>query len=483
MTSSALRPHTARRPARRSPRSAACLAASLAVGLTACQSANERLLAVQNPDIIAPANVQSTDGALGLANGVIATFRNITGAQAVIPGSGSTGVESSWMFGGLLADEWSTSSTFIQNDETDQRRIQLFNSSVTEQLRNLYRTRARANDATAALQKYSPASRAVIGEMYLARGYAELQLASDFCNGIPISANTAANPPEPGTPRSTQEVFGLAAASLDTAIAITGAGTDAQNVLINRAARVARGRAALALDDFANAAGYVAAVPTAFAYQHTFSLTGSTNALWGQGLSSRRYSVGDSVEGNARNILVRNAIPFASSRDPRLGTVTIPTSGAVNGQDGLTYARTTTLWAQLTPVDVANGVDARMIEAEAALRGGNAAQWLAIHNALRAAPPKLGEVQPARLAALADPGSDAARVSLHFREKAFWTFGRGQRLGDLRRLIRQYGRTQDQVFPVGVHYKGGMYGPDVNLPVTTDERNNPNFTGCTDRNP
>jgi hypothetical protein len=72
-------------------------------------------------------------------------------------------------------------------------------------------------------------------------------------------------------------------------------------------------------------------------------------------------------------------------------------------------------------------------------------------------------------------------VSLHFREKAFWTFGRGQRLGDLRRLVRQYGRPQDQVFPVGVHYKGGSYGSDVNLPVVTDEGNNPNFDGCTNR--
>ena len=40
-------------------------------------------------------------------------------------------------------------------------------------------------------------------------------------------------------------------------------------------------------------------------------------------------------------------------------------------------------------------------------------------------------------------------MTLFFREKAFWTFGRGQRLGDERRLVRQYGRTQDQVFPVG----------------------------------
>jgi hypothetical protein len=110
-------------------------------------------------------------------------------------------------------------------------------------------------------------------------------------------------------------------------------------------------------------------------------------------------------------------------------------------------------------------------------------QWLGIHNALRATPPRLGEIQPTALAPLADPGLEAARVNAHFREKAFWTFSRGQRLGDMRRLIRQYGRTELTVFPQGVHYKGGNYGKDVNLPVVTDERNNALFNGCTDRNP
>jgi len=449
------------------------LALPLVLLVAACSSAKDQLLGVENPNAITPGNLQSADGAVALANGVIASFRNITGAA-------TTGTESSWMFGGLLADEWSTSSTFIQNDETDQRRIQLFNSSITEQLRNLYRVRTRANDAIAALRQYSPASTALLAEMYLARGYAELQLASDFCNGIPIASKTGGLPPENGTPKTDAEVFRLAASSLDSAIA-TATGSDAQSVLINRASRVARARVALGLADFAGAATFVAGLPTNFAYQHTFSLTTSTNTLWGQGLSSRRYSVGDSVEGNARNIPVKNALPFASAKDPRVPT-TIPTSGAINGQDGQTYARTTTLWGQLTPVDVATGLDARLIEAEVATRGGNFTQALTILNALRAAPPKLGDVQPAAMPALTDPGSDSARVSLVFREKAFWTFGRGQRLGDLRRLIRQYGRTQDQVFPVGVHYKGGSYGTDVNLPVVTDEKNNPNFTGCIDRN-
>ncbi len=39
----------------------------------------------------------------------------------------------------------------------------------------------------------------------------------------------------------------------------------------------------------------------------------------------------------------------------------------------------------------------------------------------------------------------------------------------------------DNVFPTGSFFKGGTYGLDVNLPVTTNEYQNPNFHGCLDR--
>ena len=70
-----------------------------------------------------------------------------------------------------------------------------------------------------------------------------------------------------------------------------------------------------------------------------------------------------------------------------------------------------------------------------------------------------------------------------FRERAFTLFGRGTRVGDMRRLIRQYNRTEDNVFPTGKFHKAGgaSYGTDVNLPVTDNERQNPNFAGCLDR--
>lgn len=444
---------------------AAAGVATLGFALAACSSVTDSLLEAEIPDIIPSALTQNAEGALGLANGALATFRSIT-----------AGEESTWLFGGLMADEWSTSSTFPQNDETDQRHVLENNSQVTGMLYRLYRTRTRAGEAITALNKYSPAKRALIAEMYFAKGFAEMQLAQDFCNGIPLSSvvNGVA---QDGAPETGTQVLTRAVASYDSALAFAN-GTDTVSIRIARATRVGKARALMGLERYADAAAVVAGIPTSFSYIHTFSLTTGTNTIWGQGFSAARYVVGDSLEGNSRNIYVKNALPFVSANDPRLPVSVL--SG--NGQDGQTRIRRTPLYGQLTPVEVVNGIDARMVEAEAALAANDSVRFLAIHNALRAAPPKLGDVQPAAMAPLADPGTPAARLSLHFREKAFWTFSRGQRLSDMRRLVRQYKRAASDVFPVGIHYKGGNYGTDVNFPVVTDERNNSKFTGCIDRN-
>ncbi|MDX1577459.1 MAG: hypothetical protein R3266_03200, partial [Gemmatimonadota bacterium] len=97
------------------------------------------------------------------------------------------------------------------------------------------------------------------------------------------------------------------------------------------------------------------------------------------------------------------------------------------------------------------------------------------HSALRT-PQGLGAVDT-------DALTFEERVDLHFEERAYWLWLTGHRLGDLRRLVRQYGRAEDDVFPTGAYFKvqAGDYGDDVNLPVPFDEENNPNFQACLDR--
>lgn len=449
---------------------ACLLAAALAIGPTACD-VKETLLEATDPDIINPDDVKNIEGAIALYNGALERFRLIAASSSQV---------STWMFGGLLADEWSTTSTFVQNDETDQRSIQLNNSIVTTQFRNLNRVRTSANQAIAALTQYRPNPSSAIAEMYFARGFAELQMGQDFCNGIPLSDGSGETI-EFDDPRPVASVFQAALASFDSALA-RSTGQDAMSVLVNRAARVARARTLLNLNRPADALPGVAGIPTTFAYQHTFSLTTSDNLIWSQNPSNGRFGVADSLEGNGRDILVRNAIPFGSANDPRVPVVDTRRAG----QDGQTFLRTTSLYDRLTPMDVVNGIDARLVEAEAALRANDVTGWLAILNGMRTGANRVTSVGAVTLSAtalpaLSDPGTTEARVKLHFRERAFWTFSRGQRLGDLRRMVRQYQFEPDAVFPEGIHYKGGSYGGDVNLPVPADEQNNPKFEGCLDR--
>jgi starch-binding outer membrane protein, SusD/RagB family len=83
---------------------------------------------------------------------------------------------------------------------------------------------------------------------------------------------------------------------------------------------------------------------------------------------------------------------------------------------------------------------------------------------------------------LPSPANREAAIDQLFSERAFWLYATGHRLGDLRRLIKVYGRDAESVFPTGDYHKGGNYGPDVNLPIPIEEQNNPNGGACLDRN-
>jgi hypothetical protein len=466
------------------------MAVGFAASLTACDTVKTNLLEAVNPSIINPSSVQSAAGATAVRNGALSRLRNATADG-----------ESTWLFGGLLVDEWATSSTFVQNDETDQRQIQLNNGTVNGELRELYRVRTSANQAIDLLKTYKPSPSADIGEMYFARGFAELQLASDFCNGIPLS-DGAGEVATFGVPLPVKDVFAVAIASFDTAMTLSLA-TDASSVSINRAARIGKARALLgiSLSNAADAAALVTGIPTNFRYDVTASLSGGTNTLWDQPASQNRYTISDSIQGNGRSILVKNAIPFFSANDRRVPAhYKIGSNGrdTIKSQDGGTFViQVDSLWGQTSAVALTSGIDARLIEAEAALKAGNAASMMTFLNGLRAAPQQLTAASPTAtgqhpgwttpvLSALTDPGTADARVNLLFRESAFWTFGRGHRLGDLRRLIRDYGRAADGSnaggYPIGQHYKGGSFATDLNLPVTTSEQiGNPNFSACLDR--
>ena len=82
-------------------------------------AAKEELLDAQNPSVIDPASVNSPAGAEAVRVGAFGR-RQITRAGLA---------RAMWLYGGLLTDEWKSSDTFSQRNETDQRTVQTNNAN------------------------------------------------------------------------------------------------------------------------------------------------------------------------------------------------------------------------------------------------------------------------------------------------------------------------------------------------------------------
>lgn len=431
------------------------LALGSALTLAGCNS----LLLANDPDIIIDAN--STSGAIALKNGIVDRFNAFT--------AGTQGADGVFMYGGLLADEWRSGDTFEQRNTADARLVVVSNSFLATPFRTMQRVRTEGQRAIDALRTFAPIPASNIALMFNLRAFSENQMGETYCNGIPFS-NPTATGIDFGLPVTVDSVFKRAITSADSALANNG-GTDAARM--TNLALMIKARAQLNRGLFATAATTVAAVPTNFVFSATYSINSRDNQNWALNTSSRRYILPDAEGGNG--------MPWRSANDPR-----IPYNPAQQvAFDGSSAHFNQTIWTRSDPVIVASGIEARLIEAEAAIATGGAGVGVYLAKLNEARATKAG------LLPLADPGTPAARVDLLFRERAFWMFGTGHRLGDLRRLIRQYARGAETVFPTGGWFKGGNYGTDVNYPISIDELNNPSIpqnatttsqSTCIDRN-
>ena len=460
----------------RSARFALSAVAALALaGAAACTSTSD-ILDVTDPDIINPGDVQSAAGANAVRLGALARFNAST-----------SGAESLFMLGGLFADEWINGDSFIARQEIDQRVVTPENNFLLDATRTLHRARVAAGQAIDLLREFNPSAPGwQVAEMYFVQGYVENLMAEHFCSGL-VFSNVVDGAEQYGSPITTTAALDRALAHVDSGLTLVGATTGADAERVRNALRLTRGRILLNLNRTAEAATAVSAVPTNFRYEMFHSQATNDNVYWSFNNSARRYSVGPG-EGT-------NGINFAGAADPRVpvcagGDAACRAIGVTSAtRDDLARPITVQmLWpSRESRVAIMTGAEARLIEAEAQLKAGGSAAALATLNALRAAT-GAGSGGVNGLSPLADAGTAAARVDQLFRERALWLFGRGYRTGDLRRLVRQYSRPANTVFPTGAWQPGiksGNYGGDVTLPLPQAERNNPNVAGtngCLDRN-
>lgn len=458
----------------------------IAIGLTfpvACSDWKDQLLQPQNPGLIDNSAVSSPAAALALKVGALGKVKRLVSTPDCS--------ECMWQESGNLADEFKNADFQPDRQDIDQRQIATNNGILSYS--NVTQIRGYLRDALNGMNTFLPNNNADIAELWMSLGFVELSMAETYCNGIPLGKNSngAVDYTDPAfKPLTNAEVYNIASAHLDSALALVPASaTDANSVAVRAAALIVKARILIDLGQQAQAAALVpvSSVPTSYQYLFTTSASSNSddNGIWVLNNSVSRITVADSFDiYNGQVNIIKNNLPFASANDPRVPVITGKSVG-LQSEDGTTPLFLQQIWKNRDdPMPMVSGLDARLIEAEGKLKAGDIAGMMTILNGLRAAPPKIGTFQPAAMAALPTPATSDAATSLFFREKGFWTFGRGQRLGDLRRLIRQYGRTQDNVFPTGVYFKGGQsYGKDVNFPVPDGERVNPQFTGCIDRNP
>jgi hypothetical protein len=421
----------------------------LAVAPAALAGCSGGVLDVENPDVIDPSALDSPQGVPALYAGAVAEF--------VLAMDGNPGLA---LNSALFTDESMHASTPPATREWDLRNVPASNTISPTIFLNLQRARARSEDAARRIAALVPAADARVGELWALSAFSYVLLAEIYCSGVPVSS---ASPLTYGRPLTTAEL-------LDTALVrmTTAAGAAAGDARVVNLVAVLRGRALLDQGQFAQAAQAVAAVPTGYSYQtfHSTTTPRQTNQIPVQ-FGNDIHSV-PSGEGT-------NGLNFAAAGDPRVPT----RSTGVSRNDRITPMVQFTKYAsQADPTTQASGVEARLIEAEAALRAGDVTTYLSKVNEARAT--------VAGLTALADPGTPDARVDQLFRERAFWFYLTAHRLGDLRRLVRQYQRSAESVFPTGAYHKQGLTrGTQASFIIPQPEENNPeyNASACNPNTP
>jgi len=459
------------------------LSAMLLLPLTGCD------LNVTDPDIITPDNL---GGASALPTIRAAAIGDFALSYAGSGADGSSGTEGIVTMGGLLGDEFINSETFPTRIEIDRRSTQVTNGTLAGWFRTVSRARRSAEFAAGRFRALADTTTDTgLSEMLSLAGYTYLWFAENWCSGVPFTTINPDGSLTYGQPLTTQQMFDTAAnrftqaLNAANALNLTGSAAAAKTRMIGLA-KVGLGRTLLNQANFAGAQAAVSGVATSFVYtiQHSETSTRENNGVFVATVVSQRYSVADreGINGLAYRTAGDTRVPFIRSA-----------TGNGNGFDNITPQWNPRRYSdRKSPIPLATGAEARLIEAEVFLQAGDTVGFRATHDSLRAKAPTYFNAPDPTVPPIAAMGplprfdtlSVAGRQDLHFKEREFWLWLTAHRLGDLRRLARApYNRPPESVFPSGPYFKGGVYGTDYNFPVPFDETNNPNFAKCIDRNP
>src|SRR5437867_10819263 len=353
----------------------------LAVTLPA-QGCIHDILNVTDPDIVTEETLRANTavGAMALHSGTIFRLAQATAGTGI-------GADPLFLFGGLITDEWLSGDTFIQRNTEDQRIFDDRNTFNAPPFRAINRVRVQAGATIEALRQYQPSPATNIARMFAFIAYVEVLAGEHYCNGVPLSS-CAGSTITYGDPLSNDSLFALAAANADPAINNPGRADSAR---VRWLAQVVQGRALLDRGQFAAASTAVAGVPDTFHYDVTYSVVTADNQNWALNVNARRYTMADN-EGDATaggNV----GLPYFSANDPRLPRRrggpskdgTISSDSVIFDTAYPVFVIRQGIWGRSSLIRIVTGVEARLIEAEAALQASppDYTTWLARLNGVR----------------------------------------------------------------------------------------------------
>ncbi len=285
------------------------------------------------------------------------------------------------MWDGLLTDEFTLSAlTFYGFDANIDARMTTIRGTFAEDgdypWERLLQARSDLLLALPGLAQYEPTSaRSSVGEAHALAGYAELLVAESYCAGTPLDAALPGGTIRYTMPLTTDSLLGVAEAHFDSAI-----GTANGDAGVAALASVGLGRVLVDRGRYAAAAAAVASVLTNFVYNAELEPSfnnGATQSpsVYAVGVQSNFYRLVNVADQEGTN-----GLNFVSAHDPRLrlDSTLGPTEDGASA-----WYLPTKFEANLSTVPLATGIEARLIEAEAALKANDPATWLADLNTLR----------------------------------------------------------------------------------------------------
>ena len=430
--------------------------ACVMVASVACNPGNA--LKIRQPDNLNSGSLNSAAALPALLAGTLSAFQ-IAYSGAADEGNG--GHEGYINWSGIFTDEMESEETFPTRKVVDARTAAPSNASLKGYFIDLAQARAISDKTDAKYNQFEADSDGHAVVLALG-GYTYIMFAEGYCEGVPVSSLNDNGSITYGQPLTRQQLIEIAVERFDSAITVASGVGDSATLNL---AKVGLGRALLDSNDDVDAAAAVAAVPVSFAYDVGASTNSAVenNGIWNYTFNELGFSVSDK-EGT-------NGLPFVSAADPRVPTINLGSPGGTAGTVA-PFIQQQLYPSQATNIPLATGIEAQLIIAEHQQRTGGA--YVTTLNNLRATVPGLAPLVPGATA--------VDQQNQVFSERAFWMYLTGHRLGDLRRLIRQYGRAANTVFPIGTTVQGIPYGTDVNIGISEDENNNPNFHGCLNRN-